>query len=106
MAGSFRIRSSEFSIGELPKVGFVGFVVIGLQVAEHRRHRVCAVIGDGYGLGIAQFREGLHVKAKIGMGVVALGGCDVGLVGQGLPCEQANTCIVAAFAEVVAHLQL
>src|SRR6266550_4843272 len=106
MAGSFRIRSSEFSIGELPEVGFVGVVVIGLQVAEHGRHRVCAVIGDGYGLGVAQFREGLHVEAIISVGVVALGGCDVGLVGESLSCERANSRIVATLGKVVADLVL
>jgi len=73
MAVSFRIRSLEFSIGKLPEVGFVGVVVIRLQVTERRRHRVRAVIGDGYGLRVTQFRKGFHVKAKIGVGVVAFG---------------------------------
>src|ERR1700741_3548298 len=95
MAGWFRIHSLEFSFGELPAIGFVRVVVVRLQVAKHRRHRVCAVVGNGYGLGVTQFREGLHVEAIIGVGVVALGGCDVGLVGQRLSREQANSCIVA-----------
>jgi hypothetical protein len=69
MAGSFQIRSLEFSIGELPEVGFVGVVVVRLQVAKHGRHRVCAVIGNGYGLGVAQFRKGLHIEAIISVGV-------------------------------------
>ena len=39
-AGSSRIRSSEFSFGELLEVRIVRIVVVGLQVAEHRRHRI------------------------------------------------------------------
>src|SRR5260370_13998264 len=106
MAGSFQIRSLEFSIGELPEVGFVRVVVVRLQVAKHRWHRVGAVVGDGYGLRVAQFRESLHVEAKISVGVVALGGRDVGLVGERFSSEQANSCIVATLGKVVADLEL
>jgi hypothetical protein len=47
MEGLCRIRSLEFSVCELPKVGFVRVVEVGLQVARHRRHWVCAVVSDG-----------------------------------------------------------
>jgi len=35
----FKIRSSQFSVRKLPEVGFVYVVVVGLEVAKHRRHR-------------------------------------------------------------------
>ena len=92
---SLQIRSSECPFGELRKIRIVWVVVVRFQVAKHRRHRVDAVVGNNDGLGVAQFRKGLHVEAKISVGVVALGGCDVGLVGQRLSREQANSCIVA-----------
>jgi len=37
----------EFSVRKLAEVGFVHVVVVGLEVAKHRGHRVRAVIGDG-----------------------------------------------------------
>src|SRR5579883_762690 len=101
-----RIRSSEFSVCELPKVGFVRVVEVGLQVAEHRRHGIRAVIRDGHGLRVAEFREGLHIEPKIDLRVVALRGRNVGLVRQRLSCEQAHTGVVPTLREVVIDLQL
>ena len=106
MEESFQIRSSEFSIGELPEVGFVRVVVVRLQVAKHRRHRVGAVVGNDYGLGVAQFREGLHVEAKIGVGVVALGGVMLALWERAFPVSKLTSCIVAALGKVVADFEL
>src|ERR1700726_1751425 len=106
MAGSSRIRSSEFSIRELPKIRFVRVVEVWLQVAEHRRQRVCAVVSDGHRLRIAEFREGLHVEAKINLRVVALRCRNVGLVRERFSCEQAYASVVPALREVVINLEL
>src|SRR6202140_1070059 len=106
MEGSSQIRSSEFSVCKLPKVGFVRVVEVGLQVAEHRRHRVRAVIRNGHGLCVAQFREGLHVEPKIDLRVVALRGRNVGLVRERFSCEQAYTGVVPTLGEVVTDLEL
>ena len=72
MEGWFRIRALEFTSGELFEVRAVHIVVVGLQVAEHRRHRIQAVVGDGHRLGVLEFRERLHVEAEVAVGVVAL----------------------------------
>src|SRR5579863_4600304 len=106
MAGLSRIRSLEFSVCELPKVGFVRVVEVGLEVTEHRRHRVCAVIRDGDRLRVAQLREGLHVKPKIDLGVIALRGCNIGLMGECLAGEDADSGIVSALREVITDLEL
>src|SRR6202051_922169 len=106
MEGLSRIRSSELSVCELPKVGFVRVVKVGLQVAEHRRHRIGAVICDGHGLRVAEFREGLHVEPKIDLGAVALRGRNVGLVRERFSCEQAYTGVVPTLGEVVTDLEL
>src|SRR6202167_5144607 len=106
MQGSSRIRSSEFSVCKLPKVGFVRVVEVGLQVAKHRRHRVRAVICNGHGLCVAEFRKRLHVEPKIDLRVVALRGRNVRLVGQRLSCEQAYTGVVPTLGEVVTDLEL
>src|ERR1700733_4846275 len=106
MGGSFRIRSSEFSVCELPEVGFVRVVKVRLQITEHRWHRIGAVIGDSHGLRVAEFREGLHVEPKIDLCVVAFRGRNVRLVRQRLSCEQAYTSVVPTLGEVVTHLEL
>src|SRR6267142_2625167 len=106
MEGSFRIRSSDFSVCELPEVGFVCVVEIGFQVAEHRRHRIGAVIRDCHGLRVAEFREGLHVEPKIDLCVVAFRGRNVRLVRQCLSCQQAYTGVVPTLGEVVTDLEL
>src|SRR6202140_4340803 len=106
MEGSFRIRSSEFSVCELPEVRFVCVVEIWFQVAEHRRHRIRAVIRDSHGLRVAEFREGLHVEPKIDLCVVAFRGRNVRLVRQRISCEQAYTGVVPTLGEVVTDLEL
>jgi predicted phage gp36 major capsid-like protein len=60
-----------------------------------------SVIGDDYGLGVAQFRERLHVEAEIALRVVALGGGNIGLVREGISRQQADARIIPAFREVV-----
>src|ERR1700686_833901 len=106
MEGSSRIRSSEFSVCELPEVGFVRVVKVRLQVAEHRWHRIGAVIRDSHGLCVAEFRERLHVEPKIDLCVVAFRGRNVRLVRQRLSCEQAYTGVVPTLGEVVTDLEL
>src|SRR5216684_363508 len=105
MGGWSRSHASEFSFCELLEVRLVRVVVIGLEVAKGRRYRVESVIGDGDGLGVAQFREGLHVEAVVGLSVVALGCGDVRPVRNGFASEQADAGVVATFREVVADLQ-
>src|SRR6185437_7304024 len=106
MEESSRIRSSEFSVCELPEVGFVRIVQVRLQIAEHRRHRIRAVVRDGHGLRVAEFREGLHIEPKIDLCVVALRCGNVGLVRERFSCEQAYTSVVPTLREVVTDLQL
>src|ERR1700686_675607 len=106
MEGSSRIRSSEFSVCELPEVGFVRVVKVRLQVTERRWHRIGAVIRDSHGLRVAEFREGLHVEPKIDLCVVAFRGRNVRLVRQRISCEQAYTGVVPTLREVVTDLKL
>src|ERR1700722_81196 len=106
MEGSSRIRSSEFSVCDLPEVGFVRVVKVRLQITEHRRHGIRAVIRDSHGLRVAEFREGLHVKAKINLRVVALRCRNVGLVRERFSCEQAYASVVPTLRQVVTDLQL
>ena len=93
MAESFRIRaslarSSEFSIGELPKVGFIGVVVSkasGNKTSAGSgscRHMQC------HGLRVSQFRECLHVEAKVSVRVIALRGCELALWERALPVSK------------------
>src|ERR1700722_7593701 len=106
MEGSSRIRSSEFSVCELPEVGFVRVVKVRLQITKHRGHGIRAVIRDSHGLRVGGFREGLHVEAKINLCVVALRGRNVGLVRERFSCEQAYASVVPTLREVVTDLQL
>src|ERR1700688_2660566 len=106
MEGSFRIRSSEFSVCELPEVGYVRVVKVWLQITEHRRHRIRAVIRDSHGLRVAEFRKGLHVEPKINLSVVALRCRNVGLVRERFSCEQAYASVVPTLGEVVTDLEL
>src|SRR5437879_5096242 len=105
MAGSSRIRSSQCSFRNLIEVGFVRIVVVGLQVAEHRRLRIRSVIRNGYGLPVSQLHKGLHVEAIIRLGAVGLRCGDVCAVGKRLAGEQAYTGIVAALRKVVANFE-
>src|ERR1700730_12000261 len=106
MEGLSRIRSSEFSVCELPEVGFVRVVKVRLQITEHRWHGIRAVIRDSHGLRVAEFREGLHVEAKINLRVVALRRRNVGLVRERFSCEQAYAGVVPTLGEVVTDLEL
>ena len=55
-----------------------------LQVAIHGGNGVEPIIGDSDGLCVAQLHEGLHVEAVVVLRVVALGGDDIGFVGESL----------------------
>src|SRR3981189_2934399 len=105
MGGWSRSHSSQFSFSELLEVRFVRVVVIRLQVAKGRRYGVESVIGDGDGLGVAQFRERFHVEAVVGLGVVALGCGDVGPVRNGIAGKETHARVVATFGKVVADLE-
>jgi len=61
---------------------------MGFEVAEHWRRWVDSVVGNGDGLGVAQFHEGLHVEAVVVLRAVTLRGNDVGLVERALPVSQ------------------
>src|SRR6516165_2450975 len=106
MAGWFRIRSSEFSVGQLPEVGFIGIVVVGLQITEHWWHRIGAIVSDRYRLRVWQLREGFHVKAKVRVGVVAFRGRDIRFMRECFSGEQTDSGVLAALGEVVADLEL
>jgi hypothetical protein len=43
---SVRVRSLPHSLGELLEIALVGIVVVGLQVAKHRRHRVMEALAS------------------------------------------------------------
>jgi len=68
--------------------------------------RVDSVVGKDDGLGVAQLHEGLHVEAIVALRVVALGGDDVGLIGEGLAGEPTDLGVVPAFRQAVADLEL
>src|SRR6185437_45943 len=102
----FRILASYFTVRDLPKVRFVRVVVVGLEITERRRHGIEAVISNGDGLRVLEFREGLHDEAKIDLRVVAFRGRDVGSMRDGFAGQQTDPRIVAAFGDVVADLQL
>src|SRR6266576_5883713 len=106
MAGSFQIRSSESPSSVLHKVRIVRVVVVRLQVAKYRRGGVDSVVGNDDGLGGAQLHERLHVEAVVALRVVALGGDDVGLVGEGLAGKPTHFGIVPAFRQAVTDLEL
>src|SRR6266550_5961421 len=102
-----RIVSNPFItvlVRKLSEIGFVYVVEVGLEVAKHRRHRVCAVIGHGYGLRVTQFHEGFRIEAEIVVRAVALRGGYIRLVREGLASEEADIRVVPAFREVVASL--
>src|ERR1700747_3486603 len=105
MAGSSRSQSSQTSFCNLIEVGFVRVVVVGLQVAEHRRLRIRSVIRDGYGLAVSQLHKRFYVEAIIRLGAVGLRRSDVCAVGKRLAGEQAYTGIVAALRKVIANFE-
>src|SRR5215467_2312292 len=100
MGGSFRIRSSEFPFRELDKVRFIGVVEIGFQIAESWWERVESIISQSDGLRVLKLHECLHIEPEIGMRAVALGGGNVGTMGNGLCCENAHPSVVATFGKV------
>src|SRR6267154_1707987 len=101
----FRNRSSEFSIGQLPEVGFIRVVVIGLEITKRRWQGIRPVIGDGDGLRVGQLHERLDIEAIVRVRAVALGRGDVGSVGERFSGEQTHLGVMAAFRKVVACLQ-
>src|SRR5215469_16637203 len=76
---------SEFPIRRLLEIGFVWIVVIGFEVAKHWRHWIATVVGNGYGLCIAQLCKSLHVETIVALLDVAFRCRDVGPVREGLP---------------------
>ena len=90
----------------MDKVRIVRVVVVGLQVAKHRRRGVESVVGNDDGLSVAQLHERLHVEAVVALRVVALGGDDVGFVGEGLAGEPTDLGVVPAFGQTVADFEL
>jgi len=58
---------THFTIRTLVKIGFVHVVVVGLETAKHRRHGIEAIVSDGDGLRVLEFREGLHIEARISL---------------------------------------
>src|ERR1700733_4417002 len=98
-------RASEFSVVQLLEVGFVGVVVVGLQVAKQRGNGIEAVIRDGHRLRVAEFHERLGVKAEILLRVVAFGSGDIGAMRQRVSSKEAHSGVVPAFREVVANLE-
>src|SRR6266849_1521115 len=105
MAGSSRIHSSERSFRNLVEIGFVWVVVVGLQVAEHRRLWIRSVIRDGYGLAVSQLHKSLHIESIVRLGVVGFRCGDIRSVRKRLACKQAHTRVVAALRKVVAHFE-
>jgi hypothetical protein len=57
---------THFTIRNLVKLGF-HVVVVGLETAKHRRHGIEAIVSDGDGLRVLEFREGLHIEARISL---------------------------------------
>jgi len=55
---------------------------------------------------VAQLHERLHVKAVVALRVVALGGDDVGFVGEGFAGEPTDFGVVPAFGQTVADFEL
>src|SRR6267154_2333672 len=101
----FRIHSSELSSVELFEIRKVRVVEVGLEVAESGRKRIQPVIGHDDGLGVLKFGEGFHVKTVVGVGAVGLRCGEVGAMGHGPPCKQADVRIITALRKVVAGLE-
>src|SRR5216684_2527378 len=53
---------SQLPVCRLPEIRLVWVVEIGLEVTEHRRHRIEPVVGTRHGLRVAQLRERLHIE--------------------------------------------
>ena len=70
----------EFSIKHLFEIGFIHIVVIRLEVAQRRRHRIETVVGNSDGLGVLEFRERLRVESEVDLTVVTLRRADVGFI--------------------------
>jgi hypothetical protein len=98
--------SLEFSIRELAEIRLVHVVEVGFQVHESRWQRIQSVVGQGHGLSVFHFREGLEVEAEVALRVVALRGGDVGFVCERLACPETDTGVVPAFRDVVVDLPL
>src|SRR5260370_40006623 len=88
--------SLEFSIRELAQIRLVHVIEVGLQVHKGRWQRIQSVVGQGYRLCVLHFRESLEVEAKVTLGVVALGSCDVRSVRHGLAGPEAHAGVVSA----------
>jgi hypothetical protein len=90
----------------LAEIRLVHVVEVGFQVHESRWQRIQSVVGQGHGLRVFHFREGLEVEAEVALRVVALRGRDVGFVCERLACPETDTGVMAAFRDVVVHLPL
>src|SRR5713226_2144950 len=62
----------KLSLSKLPKIRFIWVVIIGFQIAEHRRHRIETVVGNRHRLRVAQLCERLRIEAIIALLVVGL----------------------------------
>jgi len=97
---------SQLPICCLPEIGLVWVVEIGLEVAEHRRHRIEPVVSNRHGLRVAQLRKCLHIETIIALLVVGLRRCEIGSVGLGFARQKTDVGIVAGFGQVVTHFEL
>src|SRR5260370_4097783 len=98
------MHSSEVFSVELFEIRKVRVVEVGLEIAEGGWKRIQPVIGHDDGLGVLEFGEGLHVKTIVGVGAVGLRCGEVGSMGNGLACKQADVRIMSALGKVVAGL--
>src|SRR6516164_10528282 len=96
---------SKFPIRRLLEIGFVWIVVIGFEVAKHWRHWIATVVGNGYGLCIAQLCKSLHVETIVALLDVAFRCRDVGPVREGLPDYKIYARIMACLREVVGNFE-
>src|SRR6185437_6858040 len=106
MEESFRSRSLNLSCCDLFEIRLVRVGVIGLDIAECRRHWFEAVVCDHDGLRVLEFRERLNLETKVGLRVVALRGGDIRSVRDGVAGEETDAGVVPALGEVVADLEL
>ena len=67
--------------------------------------RIQPVIGHDDGLGVLEFGEGLHVKTIVGIGAVGLRCSEVGAMGNGLACKQADVRIMSALGKFLTRLE-
>src|SRR6266705_3431799 len=97
---------SQLPVFCLPEIRLVWVVEIGLEVAEHWRHRIEPVVGNRHGLRVAQLRKRLHIEPIIALLVVGLRLDEIGPVGLSFARQETDVRIVAGFGKVIANLEL